>query len=440
MKIPVILRCAAWMVPIEDRPEWLAEWGGEAAHVRRSCKRPRLTVFCLGAFPDALWHLRNGQSARGILCIESPVRCLLFLTALATAAAYLVARSPAMNDSRPEPYRDAERLAMVSRHFQNAPRLADIPVAEYRARADRTNGPFDEVSFYVVRAPLVRSRRFALAIASPNLFRLLGVPVSASGLILTRSAWRRYFDSDPGIVGQTIQINGKPARIAAIIPDSAWRLPGYMEGWLLDAARLAELPPDTNGFMVARLQSGSQSNLRWPMATPNERGMYGVLVLSPLPQDQSVLNVLLLIAFALILLPLTTSLSLGEFSAGCDSRRWPARIRWWMFFGVKIALLLPIVFGGLYALGVLLLAPQGAIVSLVLALRWALLDQRNRCPVCLRPLSHPVRIGEASHTFLAWYGTELLCTRGHGLLHVPEIRTSCYAEQRWSYLDPSWTS
>jgi hypothetical protein len=110
-----------------------------------------------------------------------------------------------------------------------------------------------------------------------------------------------------------------------------------------------------------------------------------------------------------------------------------------MFFGVKIALLMPIVAGGFCALGVLPLAPQGAIVSLILALRWALRDQRNRCPVCLHPLSHPVRIGEASHTFLAWYGTELLCTRGHGLLHVPEIRTSCYAEQRWLYLDPSWT-
>jgi hypothetical protein len=280
MKIPLILRCAAWVAPIEDRSEWLAEWGGEAAYVRRSCGRVRLTAFCLGAFPDALWLRRNHLSGRGIFCIESPVRCLLFLTALATAAACLVARSPAMNESRSEPYRDARKLAMVSRHFQDAPRLADVPVAEYRARADRMSGPFDAVSFYVPRAPWVRSRRFALAIASPNLFDLLGVPVSASGLILTRSAWRRYFNCDPRIVGQTIQIDGRPARITAIIPDSAWRLPGYMDGWLLDSARLAELPPATNGFMVARLKSSAQSNLRWPMATSNERGMYGLLVLS----------------------------------------------------------------------------------------------------------------------------------------------------------------
>ena len=112
-----------------------------------------------------------------------------------------------------------------------------------------------------------------------------------------------------------------------------------------------------------------------------------------------------------------------------------------MFLAVKMALLLPILVCGMFAL-VAVFPPsiQGWLLYVILALRWALEDQRRRCPVCLRYLSHPVRIGEASHTFLAWYGTELVCTRGHGLLHVPEIRTSCYAEQRWLYLDPSWTS
>ena len=39
---------------------------------------------------------------------------------------------------------------------------------------------------------------------------------------------------------------------------------------------------------------------------------------------------------------------------------------------------------------------------------------------------------------LAWYGTELICVKGHGLLHVPEIPTSSYSRQRWLRLDPSW--
>ena len=80
------------------------------------------------------------------------------------------------------------------------------------------------------------------------------------------------------------------------------------------------------------------------------------------------------------------------------------------------------------------------IVGTIVALRWALNDQRQRCPVCLRLLTGPTRIGGASQTFLEWYGTELMCAQGHGLLYVLEIPTSCYSTQRWQYLDPSWSS
>jgi hypothetical protein len=69
------------------------------------------------------------------------------------------------------------------------------------------------------------------------------------------------------------------------------------------------------------------------------------------------------------------------------------------------------------------------------AFRWVLEDQRRRCPVCLRLLSKPVGFGEASHTFLGWYGAELTCVRGHGLLRVPEIPSSWFRRQRWVELD-----
>jgi hypothetical protein len=83
---------------------------------------------------------------------------------------------------------------------------------------------------------------------------------------------------------------------------------------------------------------------------------------------------------------------------------------------------------------------QVSLVGYILAFRWAIIDQRLRCPVCLRLLTNPIRIGQPSQTFLSWYGIELMCVRGHGLLHVPEFRTSCYSTQRWLYLDPSWNS
>jgi hypothetical protein len=51
-------------------------------------------------------------------------------------------------------------------------------------------------------------------------------------------------------------------------------------------------------------------------------------------------------------------------------------------------------------------------------------------------MAHPVQVGQPSRTFLAWNGTELVCERGHILLHIPEIPTSWFGAQRWVCLDP----
>jgi hypothetical protein len=70
---------------------------------------------------------------------------------------------------------------------------------------------------------------------------------------------------------------------------------------------------------------------------------------------------------------------------------------------------------------------------------WALADQRARCRVCLRLLCFPVRIGCPGCLLLDWSGTELLCTHGHGVLHVPHMAASWDEEsQRWIALDESW--
>jgi hypothetical protein len=79
-----------------------------------------------------------------------------------------------------------------------------------------------------------------------------------------------------------------------------------------------------------------------------------------------------------------------------------------------------------------------ALLICLFGARWALLDLRLRCPVCLKRVAHPAQVGLASRTFLAWNGTELMCTGGHTLLHVPSLPTSWFGAQRWLYLDASW--
>ena len=150
-----------------------------------------------------------------------------------------------------------------------------------------------------------------------------------------------------------------------------------------------------------------------------------------------------MLAVSVLVLSASTSLTLGEYPANRHSPRGAMRPRRWIFFGIKLALLLPIVYCGSLDLAAIIsvaFQSHGFLVGSILALRWALVDQRRRCPVCLRRLTSPTRIGEPSHTFLDWYGTELICAQGHGLLYVPEIPSSCYTTQRWQYLDPSWSS
>ena len=70
---------------------------------------------------------------------------------------------------------------------------------------------------------------------------------------------------------------------------------------------------------------------------------------------------------------------------------------------------------------------------------WSLADQRARCRVCLRLLCFPVRVGCPGCLLLDWSGTELLCTEGHGVLHVPHLAPSWDEESdRWIALDDSW--
>lgn len=157
-----------------------------------------------------------------------------------------------------------------------------------------------------------------------------------------------------------------------------------------------------------------------------------------LPVSGPIFAMLYMAGMSLPALPALTSLRLGESPVNRNGWRWA-------FFASKIALLLPIVFLGVLDLADMIGLKIHAgplhfiLIGNVAAFRWALIDQRRRCPECLRLLAHPARIGQPSHTFLEWYGTEFVCMHGHGLLHVPEIPTVSFRRQSWMHLDRSWS-
>jgi hypothetical protein len=191
-----------------------------------------------------------------------------------------------------------------------------------------------------------------------------------------------------------------------------------------DDSALAALPASTLGFVVGRLRDGTFRDSRFDFVRLPNRSL-------------EILSAnLALFVFACILVAIIASRSPGGHLRKSGPRRT-------LFLAAKGLLVLPIV-----QFGSLDLASLGGSLSplffhIVLcgslfAAYWMLADQRKRCPVCLRPLANPVRIGESSRILLEWHGTELMCPRGHGLLYVPEWPAIWSGRQSWMALGPSW--
>jgi hypothetical protein len=151
---------------------------------------------------------------------------------------------------------------------------------------------------------------------------------------------------------------------------------------------------------------------------------------------------LVMLLYTGLYLPVTR-LVMGRAATGGGPPQ--GRLRRGLFLASKIALVQPILLCGTLLL--ILVSPVAGFVSpaamcamWVLTTRWLIVDQRRRCPVCLRSLTDPVRIGTPSQSFLAWYGAESMCSRGHGLLQAPEISTSYLGGPQWLRLDESWSS
>jgi hypothetical protein len=253
------------------------------------------------------------------------------------------------------------------------------------------------------------------------------------------------------VTGTVVRLGDRPARIAGVVPDGSLGLPGRVDAWLLEpnAAREAK----NAGYVVGRLNAEGQGEL-WSSCVritangpgDSEQDLMGVLVKSSRPGPAALYGFAVLLA--LLSLPAITAVSLGEYSANPQKTSWGRKVYRWSFLTAKVALLMPMVYFasldlayGFTSLGrdhATEIQLAASFAMCLFGMRWVLKDQRMRCPVCLRCVAHPAQVGQASRTFLAWNGTEMMCMGGHTLLHVPSLPTSWFSSQRWLYLDASW--
>jgi hypothetical protein len=147
-----------------------------------------------------------------------------------------------------------------------------------------------------------------------------------------------------------------------------------------------------------------------------------------------------MLMFSCLLLPGT--LAVWRRPAERHPMSWLSRLRRAIFLFLKVALVQPMMLCG-FLVHVLILplggfGGLGFYAAFILVLRWVISDQQQRCPVCLRSLTAPVRIGTPSRTFLEWYGAESACSHGHGLLLISENASSYSRRPQWLCLDDSW--
>jgi len=459
-----ILRSASLLVRTEQRAEWLAEWQSELWHAERDRKPAQLTAFCLGAFRDAFWLRHHSPIHQSLsilqldypeppvisddapewMLLESPVWCLSVLTALAATALCVALTLPtARNLILASPYPDERNLVILD-FDRNAKAAANgffnpfpsIPFGQFSALKEGFGNRFAGLAFYWPIHMHAGTSRILIARTSPELFRLLNIPLPPTRgheplLLLSQAAWQNHFGADPQIVGRHLQLNGQPSTVSGILTASQWTLSSNLDGWLVEnETAIAAIPANAEGFALARLNGA-------PPTVDTELGRLNFVALPEHGRWPVFRAMLFEFCFGCLLIPIATSLlSLGDYP-----RAMPAR---WLFLAAKTVLVFLIVLigaldmaslGSWFEPGILSLTAFGALF----AMRWVITDQQRRCPVCLRLLANPVRIGGSSHILLEWHGTELICLRGHGLLHVPERPTIWFTRQRWLDLDPSWS-
>jgi hypothetical protein len=473
-----LLRCASVFVPQRRRAEWRLEWESELWHVRRTSlisgavswqAEREIAFFCFGAFQDALClrRLWRQHQPRYAPFQGAPAACLAWLAGILLVS-YLASllpgvravRSLSSNQVRPGTILIQDEAASDSS-------IPSMTIEQVRIWQQSRQRYFDGFAFYRITKEPVQlgsqaSATWAVAQASSNFFSLVGLsthnadqndalPADSPRLVLSEHAWRRHFGADPEIVGKLLRVGTRLGRVVAVAPDELWRMPGQADVWLLVPD--SEITPRGAGYVVAHLTRSGRSEM-WAglvhIASFNSRyAEHDFLGKSLEEQTPGPWSIFLFASFlAFLTLPAITAVSSGEFVFNAHKLSWIRRAVRIAFLGSKIAMLLAIAYFASVDLAYCHLpvfSTTAVYIQLIssyamglFGVRWALMDQCRRCPVCLRRVVHPAEVGIVSRTFLEWSGTELMCAGGHTLLHVPSLPTSWFSTQRWMFLDSSW--
>ena len=472
-----LIRVAGLLVPATSREEWISEWQAEIRHrwlflhhvgAWSTEEALRLLLRSLGAFLDAGWYFTSQDSIQGRVheSVRSPWTCLGAIGAAVALVAIVSAGLPATRDLfRSTPDASSGRLLFVWRHPSAGGGDKGVP-ADVTAAWSRSSRLLDGAAAFRVRHESVQfggrtTSRVFIITTEPALFSVLGAEPSLgrlpneSGVLLTYSLWRSLFHGDARVLGSHIRIGRESYRISGVL-GSQFRflsrqpalyvvLPTLQDAPAMIVARLRpSVPLPKLDHELTRISEVScyyffQGELRY--AFPDEALWIPVKTFA------------ISIVVSGLLLTAVSGIRMRHVYRALQHPYRAALIRRMVFWSAKTVLALAFVFlaglewarsGSSMLFGshdpasgpfLLWLYVLGAMAVFF----WSAADQRGRCRVCLRLLCFPVRIGCPGCLLLDWSGTELLCSEGHGVLHVPHMHSSWEEEgSRWIALDDSW--
>lgn len=170
---------------------------------------------------------------------------------------------------RPLPFAQPGRIVMLTSNLPER-QLTNAPFSYPRYLAVRDGQQvFSEITFATGNAFTLTGRgdpeQVQGQLAAANYLQLLGVqPLlgrffsadedktgGPAVVVLCYSYWQKKFNADPGLVGQTLTIDGKPHTIIGILPASFSRFPFNQTDLVLPR------PAETTAFVPAQLNGGA---------------------------------------------------------------------------------------------------------------------------------------------------------------------------------------
>jgi len=247
---------------------------GSVAHAQDLHRDARTYVWIDDAGRDVAHGLRSLRRTPGFTAIAV---ITLALGIGANTAIFSVISAVLL---RPLPYRDAGRLVQVFAPQPNLPGGASFP----RSARSLRQTPFDAlrtgtrtlefVAGYILTSATLTGRGDAVRLSgvqtTATLFPLLGVPPllgrafdaseeSAGAdavVVLSYDVWRRFFNSDPAVIGRVTAFDGRGRTIVGVMPEGFAYPDAFAQYWV------PHVPPGPDARLsfalatIGRLRSG----------------------------------------------------------------------------------------------------------------------------------------------------------------------------------------